>query len=169
MYTKTIKLSAEKTSLQQCLLSAIIEALILTKENKGTGMERWKGGTDWERDSHCGFAWDQTLRKLVLLCMRTCADHTESLQNHEPEARQPLRVWPCPSARSPVPTHNRCVPASGVRVQPECRCASHGRPRLRFGRLGTRCWAARSPPMHEQEEMRWKQRPRQLAQPGYGW
>lgn len=89
---QTIKLSAEKSSLQQRLLSGIIEAFILTKENKGTGMERWKGGTDWERDSHCGFACDQTLRKLVLLCMQTCADHTESLQNHEPEARQPLRV-----------------------------------------------------------------------------
>lgn len=37
---QTWKLSAEKTSLQQRLLSGIIEALILTKENKGTGMER---------------------------------------------------------------------------------------------------------------------------------
>lgn len=60
-------------------------------------------------------------------------------------------VWSCTCARSPVPTHNRCVPASGVRVQPECRCASRGRPQLHFGRLGTGCWAARSPPMHEQK------------------
>lgn len=38
---QTVKLSAEKTSLQLRLLSGIIEALILTKgEKKGTGMER---------------------------------------------------------------------------------------------------------------------------------
>lgn len=44
---QTIKLSAEKSSLQQRLLSGIIEAFILTKENKGTGMERWKPELNW--------------------------------------------------------------------------------------------------------------------------
>lgn len=122
-------------------------SLNFDKRENGTGMKRWKG----ERSSTFGFACDQTLGEIsgplhANMCLIQSHYQTTNLKHNS----QWAWVWSCTCARSPVPTHNRCVPASGVRVQPECRCASRGRPQLHFGRLGTRCWAARSPPMHEQ-------------------
>lgn len=51
-----------------------------------------------------------------------------------------------------VLTDNQYVPALSVHVKLACHCASRGCPQLRFDRLEMRCWAARSPPVQEQDK-----------------
>lgn len=150
MYTKALcrqDLSPAASALRHNL------SLNFDKRENGSGMERWKGELTGRGVPTVGLHVTRLSgNKWCFACKHV--QIIQSLQNHEPETTaSETESDRAPCARSPAPTHNLCVAASGVRVQPECRCASRGRPRLRFGRLGTRCWAARSPPMHEQK--RW--------------